>query len=162
MNTLKITIAMIASVLCSLTLCAANQFVYNTESHEAGTTQIVYKTDATGKYLIPHLKYNFSYDEQNRVEQKEVSRWNSNSGMWINQHILSFLYEKDTYSIVSADWNAEEKVYHPISLKAIYTLDSENRTCRYESFRIDKDTQEWELTVYNEFGTENIDLYAQN
>ncbi|MCD8081439.1 MAG: DUF3836 domain-containing protein [Bacteroides sp.] len=162
MNTLKITIALIASVICSLTLPAANPFVYNTESREAGTTQIVYKTDATGKYLTPHLKYNFSYDKQNRMQQKEVLRWDSNSGMWVNQHTLSFLYEKNGYSIVSATWNADENVYNLISLKTTYTLDSENRTCRYESFRIDKDTQEWVVTAYNEFGTENRDLYAQN
>ncbi len=162
MKTLKITIALIASVICNLMLSAAHPFVYNTESHEAGITQTVYKTDETGKHLIPYLKYNISYDEQNRMEQKEVLRWESKSGMWINHHLLSFLYENDTYSIVSADWHTEENRYNPISLKTLYTLDRETQTCRYESFRIDKDTQEWELTGRNEFGTENISLYAQN
>ncbi len=162
MKSLKVTIALIAALICNLSLSATNKFAYHTESNESGnTTQIVYKMDESGKYLTPHLKYNISYNAQERMEQKEVLRWDSNSRQWINQYTLSFEYNTDTYSIACARWNETNNEYSDIYLKTTYNLNKDNQTYRYETFRRDDRSKEWVMTQSNEF-TENPPLYANN
>ena len=70
------------STMTSLLMAAMNvwnangNFAYNTEMEgETVAAQVVYLKSEDGKYLSNHLKYNYAYDEEGRLAQKEVLKW---------------------------------------------------------------------------------------
>ena len=55
-------------------------FAYNVEmSDGAVTSQYVYKSSDDGRFLSYHLKYNYAYDERQRLVKKEILKWNAAS-----------------------------------------------------------------------------------
>lgn len=89
-----------------------NGFAYNVEMDgQAVTSQIVYKKSESGKHLSHHRKYNYTYDEQGRLTQKEVLKWDEAFGTWRQNHCLSYVYDLSGYSIEYALWNRKEVGY---------------------------------------------------
>lgn len=106
-----ITVATI--LLASISLFNnGSEYVYNTEGHEdVISSTVVYKKSENGKFLSHHLKYNYTYDEQQRLVKKEVLKWNSCSATWENSHCLNYEYGASGYSIEYALWNKSASEY---------------------------------------------------
>lgn len=85
-------------------------------------TQIICKPDESGKYLQLHLKYDFIYDQANRLSQKEAYRWNADKREWTPYYKQTFVYNNSQIEMYYTKWNKQKKAYNPVYEKAIYTI----------------------------------------
>jgi hypothetical protein len=118
-----------ATILALTTNAGINgKYVYNTEcdNNNVVTSQTVYNTDYSGRYLTNKLKYNFTYDEQNRLTGKETLRWNAEEGQWVNESMMNYTYNAEGYSVELAYWNKNVKLYSDAREKCEYTLVDNN------------------------------------
>ncbi len=115
-----ITVATI--LLSSLNMHNNNEgFAYNVELVDnAVTSQVVYKSINDGKYLSHHLKYNYTYDEQNRLTKKEVLKWDTFSESWERSHCLYYTYDMFGFTLAYALWDTEKTDYTRIVAKQVY------------------------------------------
>ena len=109
-------------------------------------TRTICKLDESGKYLVPHLKYFFTYDEDGRVVTKEAHRWNNDSKSWKQSYILNFSYEETHTTLDYAAWSNKEGTYDLNKERAVYTLQDEN-VVSYACFKQSKDNEEWILVA---------------
>lgn len=140
-----------ALVMLSVTGAAKtpdSQYAHNTETTDGRvTTQTVYKVESD-QYLHCHLMYNFSYNAQNLLQQKEVLKWNSATSGWEKSYCMNFSYDQSSTTITYARWDAKNKAYREILEKAIYNQDEETRLlASYQSFKWDKRSQQWDLVT---------------
>lgn len=98
-----------------------SKFAYNTDvCNQVVCSQTVYKKSENGLYLSHHLKYNFSYDEQERLVRKEVLKWDVLSHKWEKHHCLVYSYQPDGYAIEYVGWDDRAKDYANVMEKHIY------------------------------------------
>lgn len=136
-------------------------FAYNTEvSNNQVTAQTVYKIEE-GKYLHQQLKYNFVYDAQNLLKQKEVLRWNSATCGWEKSYCLHFTYDASETTVTYARWDAKEKAYSKGKEKAVYSQNEATRLlAAYQNFKWNEQSQQWNLVVEHATIGWNEALYA--
>lgn len=135
----------VAAILCASLNAFDNgsEYVYNTESSANGvTSKVVYKKSENGKYLSHHLKYNYTYDEQQRLVKKEALRWNLYSEKWENSHCLNYIYDASGYSIEYALWNRAESGYTEVVSKQTYD-EKMNGALAVTSYRWDHKDNSW-------------------
>lgn len=122
-----ITTSMIA--LASMNMIhAVSSFVYNTEvaaDDDTVKAQVVYRRSDDGKYLSHHLRYCYTYDEQQRLVRKEVLKWDSAAGGWRKSYCLNYTYEENGYSVSYAWWNAQKETYTEAVAKQTYDEQTE-------------------------------------
>ena len=108
--------------LASLNVYGGGGFAYNAETSEDGivTAKAVYRKSVCGKYLSPTLKYNYVYDGEQRLAQKEVLKWNDITEEWEKSHILNYLYDENGYAIEYAAWNSGKQEYADVIAKQTY------------------------------------------
>lgn len=128
---LSVIIAM-TSVVNAVSGNRVNNFAYNTETNGGRTeTQTVYKVE-NNKYLHNHVKYNYIYNNDGRIQQKEVLKWNEATKSFEKHHSLNFFYTDDV-TIEYAAWNEKDNAYSDIKEKAVYqTNDNKLRYLSYE------------------------------
>lgn len=85
-------------------------------------SQIICKPDESGKHLQLHLKYDFTYDQANRLSQKDAYKWNAVKGEWTPYYKQTFTYNVNEIETHYAKWDKRKKAYTPVHEKAIYTL----------------------------------------
>lgn len=121
----------------------ATEFAYNVEmTNENVTSQLVYKKSADGRYLSHHLKYNFAYDEQERLVRKEVLKWNAALGNWERSYCLDYSYDAYGYSVEYVMWNAEKETYAYAVAKQVYDESLEG-SVTLAWYRKDRSSGEW-------------------
>ena len=109
-------------------------------------TRTVCKPDESGKYLVPHLKYFFTYDESGRVVKKETHRWDKRSKSWKQSNILNIAYKESCVTVDYAVWNIKEGTYASNKERAIYTLQNED-VVSYAYFKQSRSDEEWVLVA---------------
>lgn len=117
-------------------------YVYNTEaSGDAVTATVVYKKSEDGKFLSHHLRYAYTYDEQQRLVKKEALKWDFWSERWEKSYCLNYVYDASGYSIEYARWNKAESAYSDTVAKQTYDekLDGVVALTSYEWDKSDKD-----------------------
>lgn len=108
------------------------------------STQTVYQKSWNGKYLSKHLKYNYVYDAEQRLAQKEVMKWDISLNKWVKSHCLNYTYNTNGYSIEYAQWNAQHSDYTNIMEKQTYTV-TISGTMAVCSYSWDKKESQWVL-----------------
>ena len=107
-------------------------------------TQTICKLDDSGKYLVPHLKYFFTYDENQRIKTKEAHRWDIGSQSWIESFRMNYEYT-DTFTTTDyAEWSMESKVYNLNMEKAVYTF-HDGIVVSYAYFKRSAMDKDWQL-----------------
>ena len=100
---------------------ADGNFAYNAEMDgDAIAAQVVYLKSEDGKYLSNHLKYNYVYDEEGRLAQKEVLKWDAQDKAWKHSHTLNYTYDFTGYSIEYVAWNEKQQEYADVMAKQTY------------------------------------------
>lgn len=107
-------------------------------------TQTICKLDDSGKYLVPHLKYFFTYDDEQRVITKEAHRWNADLQSWIPSFMLAFTYGDSFTTIDYASWDKQEKSYILYTEKAVYQME-DDAIVSYAYFKRDTIGENWML-----------------
>ena len=131
--------------LTSLNMQYSNdyKFAYNVEmANDAVVSKVVYKKINDGKHLSHHLKYNYTYDEQERLVKKEVLKWNSIYEKWEHSHCLNYVYDMFGVSLEYALWGNEEVGYNKTIAKQVYN-DNINGAVTITLYKGDKQDNDW-------------------
>jgi len=148
MKTLLVIAALAAATLTSF---ADNngKFIYkNVENDKKQLTeQTVYRADDSGQYLTPTIKYNFTYDSQNRVSVKEACNWDGGSETWVPVYRWSYEYNEGGYTISYSTWNADRKEYNAVSQRSEYKNDPLKEQMSVRTSTYDSTTKEWQSSV---------------
>ena len=97
---------------CGMNLSAENksQLIYNsTEENGLTVGQTVYK--AEGNTLTNYMKYNYKYDEQNRVSEREALKWNAVTRSWVNDMCIRYAYQGKSMTTTYYKWNNKKEQY---------------------------------------------------
>jgi len=109
-------------------------------------TQTVCKPDESGKYLVPHVKYFFTYDNEGRVIKKEAHLWDKKTKSWKQNYEMNVEYEDSYITLNYAVWDKKEKTYSLKKEKAIYTMRNDE-IISYACYKNGSSEEEWLLVV---------------
>jgi len=118
----------------------------NRELTPNAPTRTICKLDESGKYLIPQLKYFFTYDAEGRVVKKEAYRWNKDSKSWAQSYMLNISYEEACMTLDYAKWDKDELAYASNKERAVYTMQNED-VVSYAYFKLSQNEEEWILVA---------------
>ena len=128
------TVILSAVMAMATSVASVSNFAYNSEINNGKVeSQTVYEVQ-NQQYLQPHLKYNYTYDEQNRLIQKEVLKW-------------TITYGTDETAVEYASWNAKTNAYSNIKEKAVYRENAMGMAENYQSYAWNERQNEWNLVV---------------
>lgn len=122
------------------------EFAYNTLMNGDRVESKMVYTVENGKYLHPHLKYNFTYDANGNVSQKEVLKWSEITKVFEKQYCLNYSYQPKEISIEYVAWNAKTEVYSDAKAKTVYQTSDADQGLNYLSYEWSKKENDWNLT----------------
>lgn len=110
---LKMFVLSAALLVVSLATSARsydNQLIYNPIEENGMTVgQTVYKMD--GNTLANYMKYNYKYDDQNRMTESEALKWNSTKNTWGKDMCIRYAYQGKTMTTTYYKWNNKKSEY---------------------------------------------------
>ena len=125
-NLISKAVVMIAVVMASVMNFSASasnptQYVTNNEmTGEVITAKSIYRNE--GGYLFRHLRYTYSYDNENRVTSKEAAKWDSTKEAWVPYFKMNVEYSNSEVAVNYARWNSRSNAYDSNVEKAVYEL----------------------------------------
>ena len=124
---LKMFVLSAALLVVSLATSARsydNQLIYNPIEENGMTVgQTVYKMD--GNTLANYMKYNYKYDDQNRMTESEAMKWNAVKNTWTNDMCIRYAYQGKSVTTTYYKWNNKKGTYVLIPEMTI-TMDNPN------------------------------------
>ena len=109
---LKTVIVSALLLVCGLNASADNKsnLIYNSEEvNGMKVAETVYKMD--GNTLANYMKYNYKYDDQNRMTESEALKWNSTKNTWGKDMCIRYAYEVKTMTTTYYKWNNKKSEY---------------------------------------------------
>lgn len=118
------TVLVMASVMnFSASAATPTSYVRNDEmSGELVTSRTIFKNE--GGYLFRHLLYTFTYDNENRVVNKEAFRWDSTAEAWVPYFNMNVEYKDQEVVVNYGRWNARSHAYDSHLEKSVYQLNA--------------------------------------
>ena len=103
------------------------QYVKNEEmTGELMTAKTIFKNE-DGR-LFRHLRYTYTYDNENRVISKEASKWDSVKEAWVPYFKMNMEYSNNEIEVNYARWNSKSNAYDSNIQKSVYELNDTNAT----------------------------------
>lgn len=125
MDLFTITAATILSMY--LNANGTDKYFYNADmQNDKICTMDVYEADRYDGSLTAKIEYHFTYDEQNRLTEKEAYRWNSLTSQWMHYYRLSYDYNSDGYSLERSDWDTAKQTYDNPTEKSVYKMNADD------------------------------------
>ena len=109
---LKTVIVSALLLVCGLNASADNKsnLIYNSEEvNGMKVAETVYKMD--GNTLANYMKYNYKYDDQNRMTESEALKWNSTKNTWGKDMCIRYGYQGKTMTTTYYKWNNKKGEY---------------------------------------------------
>ena len=97
--------------------------VMNFSASASNPTQYIKNEDG---HLFRHLRYTYTYDNENRVASKEASKWDSVKEAWVPYFKMNVSYTNDEVELSYARWNSKSNVYDSNIEKTVYELNDNN------------------------------------
>ena len=126
MKTLKTLILFSFLFVCGMNVSADNKsnLIYNSEEvNGMKVAETVYKMD--GSTLANYMKYNYKYDDQNRMTESEAMKWNAVKNTWANDMCIRYAYQGKSVTTTYHKWNNKKGTYVLIPEMTI-TMDNPN------------------------------------
>ena len=129
-NLFSKAVVMVAVVMASVMNFSASamnptEFVTNNEmTGEVITAKNIYRNG----HLYRHLRYTYTYDNENRVISKEAAKWDSVKEVWSPYFKMNVEYSANEVTVDYARWNDRSKTYNSNVEKAVYALNDNNAT----------------------------------
>lgn len=129
-NLISKAVVMVAVVMASVMNFSASamnptQYVTNDEmTGELVTAKNIYRNE--DGHLFRHLRYTYTYDNENRVTSKEASKWDSVKEAWVPYFKLNVEYTDNEVEVSYARWNSRSNAYDSNQAKTVYDLEDEN------------------------------------
>jgi len=151
-------IILVFSVAFNSTIGAQEKYVSN---EDIQNNQVVSKTIYKNEdYFNRHIKYEYKYDNQSRVIQKEVLKWNDRKEEWTKAYKIDLSYSDDQITMEYAKWNKKDKEYNRKKERSIYDLNDNNQPIGCKNFIWNKQESNWKITDDIVYIT-NTDLLAR-
>lgn len=99
-------------LVCGLNATADSKsnLIYNSEKvNGVMVGQTVYK--AVGSTLANYMKYNYKYDDRNRMTESEALKWDANKNVWTNDLCVRYAYQGKTLTTTYYKWNKQKGEY---------------------------------------------------
>ena len=109
---LKTVIVSALLLVCGLNASADNKsnLIYNSEEvNGMKVAETVYKMD--GNTLANYMKYNYKYDDQNRMTESEALKWNSTKNTWGKDMCIRYAYQGKMMTTTYYKWNNKKGEY---------------------------------------------------
>ena len=125
-NLISKAVVMLAVVMASVMNFSASavnptQYVTNNEmTGEMITAKNIFRNE--DGHLFRHLRYTYTYDNENRVTSKEASKWNSEKEAWVPYFKLDVEYSDNEVELNYACWNNKSNAYDSNVQKTVYEL----------------------------------------
>ena len=131
-NLFSKAVVMVAVVMASVmnfSASAMNPTVFVTNNEMTGeviTAKNIYRNE--DGHLYRHLRYTYTYDNENRVISKEAAKWDSVKEVWTPYFKMNVEYSANEVTVDYARWNDRSKTYNSNVEKAGYALNDNNAT----------------------------------
>lgn len=115
-------------------LAQDTNFITNEEvENNLVVAKTIYKQD--GNYLHNHMRYEFDYDDANRLVSKTAAKWDGATDEWVPYFQMTYRYEADEIIMSYARWDEGRQTFSKDPKQTIYELNEENIpvACREES-----------------------------
>ncbi|WP_044263722.1 DUF3836 domain-containing protein [Bacteroides timonensis] len=133
-------------------------FAYNEVMNgEQVESQLVFKVEG-GKFLQNHLKYNFTYDAQGRIVQKEALKWSEIEQAYERYYCLNYSYSEIGTDVEYALWSDKTNAYSDVKEKSVYLFEGD--AVSYLSYKWDEKENDWNLLVEHSTANEDMQLLA--
>ena len=138
-NLISKAVVMVAVVMASVMNFSASasnptQYVKNEEmTGELMTAKTIFKNE--DGHLFRHLRYTYTYDNENRVTSKEASKWDSSKETWVPYFKMDVSYANKEVELSYARWNSKSNAYDSNVEKTVYELNDSNAALMLASAR---------------------------
>jgi len=93
---------------------------------ELMTAKTIFKNE--NGHLFRHLRYTYTYDNENRVTSKEASKWDSSQEAWVPYFKMDVSYTNSEVELSYARWNFKSNAYDSNIQKSFYELNDTDAT----------------------------------
>lgn len=140
---MKTTNLLKALALAALTLVSTfnfeiraqeTNFITNEEvENNLVVSKTIYRQD--GNYLYNHMRYEFTYDDANRLVCKTAAKWDGSMDEWVPYFQMTYRYEASEIVMSYARWDEARQSFSKDSKQTVYELNDENIpvACREET-----------------------------
>ena len=138
-NLISKAVVMVAVVMASVMNFSASasnptQYIKNEEmTGELMTAKTIFKNE--DGHLFRHLRYTYTYDNENRVTSKEASKWDSSKETWVPYFKMDVSYANNEVELSYARWNSKSNAYDSNVEKTVYELNDSNAALMLASAR---------------------------
>lgn len=88
----------------------SNNIIYNLEEKDGILVgQTLYRQE--GKELSNYLKYSYVYDNNNRIVENNILRWDDDTNTWSKALTVRYQYEGQNVNTKSYIWDASRQEY---------------------------------------------------
>ena len=141
-------VAMIIVSVMNSEVKAQDNFITNEEvKNDLVVAKTIFKQDGT--YLYNHMRYEFTYDNENRLTGKTASKWDSLQSRWTPYFKMSYQYENNEIIMSYARWNKAHKANDKDMKNSVYEMNEENMPVAYKSYEKNSEKSNWTLVSYN-------------
>ena len=141
-------VAMVIVSVMNSEVKAQENFITNEEvKNDLVVAKTIFKQDGT--YLYNHMRYEFTYDNENRLTGKIASKWDGSKDKWIPYFKMSYQYDNDEITMSYARWNEKHRAYDKDVKKSVYEMNAENMPVAYKSYKKNSEKSNWTLVSYN-------------
>ncbi len=108
----KTTLLSALFLACGLSASAekGKDLIYNSEEvNGLKVAETVYKAD--GNTLSNYMKYNYTYDEQNRMTKSEALKWDSEQNKWVKDICIRHTYNGQKVTTTYYKWDEKKGEY---------------------------------------------------
>lgn len=124
---LKSAVLAVALLVSSIAVSARSydgNLIYNSQEKDGVMVgQTVFKMD--NGTLANYMKYNYKYDDSQRMTESEAMKWNSNKNAWENDLRITYLYSGKTVTTNYFKWNSKSNSY-VLAPEMTVTMDNTN------------------------------------
>ena len=131
-----VMVAVVMARVMNFSASASNptQYVKNEEmTGELMTAKTIFKNE--DGHLFRHLRYTYTYDNENRVTSKEASKWDSSKETWVPYFKMDVSYANNEVELSYARWNSKSNAYDSNVEKTVYELNDSNAALMLASAR---------------------------
>ncbi len=123
---LKAIILSALLLVCGMHVSADNKsnLIYNSEEvNGMKVAETIYKMESGS--LTNYMKYNYKYDEQNRMTESEALKWDGSKEAWSNDMCIRYSYQGKSVTTTYYKWNKNKKEYVLVPSMTV-TMDNPN------------------------------------
>ena len=78
--------------------------------------------------VVNKMEYCYAYDEQGRLQDKEMLNWDEATQQWVKSSRLTYKYYKNGYNVEMSYWNVEKQAYDLPTEVTLYRSQAPNLT----------------------------------